>query len=435
MHETLWWMREFTKREDDIVYDWTFLKTKRWKGISIENFEEIYQKLIMRNFKVKLEMQKLIKLWNSKEYQDRRSFDSTKGQIIWINNIELMKSRKNKWYPINEIIKKEKNRIKENNHTLEEEDNRIIKSRITIWEIDWSCFVEIWKKEKRRTISYIYEKGEKIRYDSNNTLRMVNKWMNKPNIKKYVEFTKERYSTWNFVNRQYSAINILQEFNMSEEKIIISPQKLKLTVYESCIINRATIRKFNNTDKNKLPDKKFKPITMKWTNQWKRFDDETIKLKPPDKIQDFGLNEDHIHKRKIKLKHKQLNSLLNASQSIILKIQEMMIWKDNLERWLKEKDWEQTNIQKMEINLILINRLKETLINIGKTKNKRKKKQLIDIEKVSEEEELMILEIRKEINEIIGNSLYNDYKIRCAMRIFKLKTNNAGGSAVCSLNQ
>jgi hypothetical protein len=76
-------------------------------------------------------------------------------------------------------------------------------------------------------------------------------------------------------------------------------------VYESCIINGITIRR---TQKNKLPNKTIKSITIKWTNQWKRFEDETSKLKPPDKKkppdkqENFELTEDHIHKRKIKLR-------------------------------------------------------------------------------------------------------------------------------------
>jgi hypothetical protein len=33
----------------------------------------------------------------------------------------------------------------------------------------------------------------------------------------------------------------------------------------------------------------------------------------------------------------------------------MLIWKDNLERWLKEKDREQADIQKMETEFCSIN--------------------------------------------------------------------------------
>jgi hypothetical protein len=104
--------------------------------------------------------------------------------------------------------------------------------------------------------------------------------MKNSHLKKYIHFPKERYSTWNFVKKSYSSINILQEYTMLEEKVIISPKSKKLLANESCVIFGITIKR---PQKNKLPGKSIKPITIKWTNQWKRFEDETAKLKPPDK--------------------------------------------------------------------------------------------------------------------------------------------------------
>jgi hypothetical protein len=313
---------------NDPVWPWSKFK-KLMNGVP-RVIEEIQEKVINRNFKIKLEMMKTIKLWSGDKFYNQLCLDHIKSEFIRIKNYDPGKIKGKIWFPIEKIIIKDKIRIDENNRRIEEENSRIIKSRIVIWKIDCSCFVLMWKKEKRKTIFYLYERNEKVRYDGLNTIRIVNYWMNKLDQKKYVEFTKERYSTWNWVNKHYELINILQDFNIFEEKVIISPQKIKLAADEGYIINGLSIGRIEKSKKNKLPEKKIKPITIKWTNQWKRVEDETIKLKPPDKIQDFELNEDRIHKRKIKLKCKQLNLFLNTSRSIILKIQEMLIWKDDL---------------------------------------------------------------------------------------------------------
>jgi hypothetical protein len=92
------------------------------------------------------------------------------------------------------------------------------------------------------------------------------------------------------------------------------------------------------------------------------------------KQKDFELNEDYIHKRKIKLKSKQLDAILGETKSITIKIQEQIILRQNLERWLKEKDRQNQIKEKLEAKLISLNQIKQKLINIGKTRNKRKKK-------------------------------------------------------------
>jgi hypothetical protein len=262
--------------------------------------------------------------------------------------------------------------------------------------------------------------------------------MSNPDVRRFVQFTKERFAKWNFIKKNYSSINILEEYNIFEEKVILSPQNLKLTVNKSCVVTRITIKR---PQKNKLPSKSVKPLTIRWTNQWKRFDEETAKLKtpdkkPPDKLQDFELIEDHIHKRKIKLEYKQLNSFLNESKIIILKIQEMLIWKDNLERWHKEKDRQHADIQKMETEFCSINLLKEKIINIGKTKNKRKKKQSeLDLFIDEDYMKCLCLKINQKIDETTKSSLYNYYKIRCDMWIHTVLKNFTCESTMNSLNR
>jgi hypothetical protein len=98
---------------------------------------------------------------------------------------------------------------------------------------------------------------------------------------------------------------------------------------------------------------------------------------------------------------------LNIPRSIILKGQEMIIWKDNLEKGLKEKDREQAYIQKLETEFCSINSLKESLINIGKTRNKRKKKQ-IEIDHIENIKKLLTLKINQKIDGVVISSLYND---------------------------
>jgi hypothetical protein len=89
----------------------------------------------------------------------------------------------------------------------------------------------------------------------------------------------------------------------------------------------------------------------------------------------------------------------------------MIIWNDNLERWLKEKDREQASIQKMETEFCSITQIKETILNIGKTRNKRKKKQSKLDQFIDEDyTKLLCLKINKNIDEIAKSSLYNDYK-------------------------
>jgi hypothetical protein len=77
------------------------------------------------------------------------------------------------------------------------------------------------------------------------------------------------------------------------------------------------------------------------------------------KQKQFELNEDHIHKPKIKLKVNQLDAILGETKAITIRIQEQMILRQNLERWLKEKDKQDQTRSKIETKLVSLNEIKE----------------------------------------------------------------------------
>jgi hypothetical protein len=86
---------------------------------------------------------------------------------------------------------------------------------------------------------------------------MFENWQLNPKQRKQIQLTKERYSTWNWVHKYYAQININQDINMFEEKVIISPCSLKLKAHESCITNGNTTGFFKlnkkRTDHNPTP--------------------------------------------------------------------------------------------------------------------------------------------------------------------------------------
>jgi hypothetical protein len=149
--------------KDKNKWEWKAFNEGSYFDLTKEEKEFLYKNLVMKHINIKPCIQKQIKFWATKKEIDRRNIDAGKARLIYRENCILNMYRNNIWWSPEKIIETKKEpKIFENEHTMEEDvGKQMIKERITIWEIDWSCFINIWKKNYRTLLYLFIEKGKR----------------------------------------------------------------------------------------------------------------------------------------------------------------------------------------------------------------------------------------------------------------------------------